>query len=396
MKTLTSGDLAPAPYNPRTISAQDDHELALSLKEFGDLAPVVFNVRTGRLIGGHQRNRHFGQDCKISKKAASDEFGTVALGHIQTPFGLFAYREVDWPEAKEMAANLAANNHGGEFVHAAVLDVLEVLAEAPEFNLELTGFTLPELEAWVEPAPKTPKTKKAGTHSEAEEPLINQGDVPDALFPSNNDHDIPTLLLEMQADFVDLPVKQWGTLPKTAKRKLQGGTWHFYTDDYKFNALWSCPQKLLNTQCPTAIEPNFSTSDQMPVAVGLYHIYRKRWLARYWQENGVRILVDLNVSPKLYDYALLGVPTGWRAYATRGYTDQIKSLEAEHALARNHAQSENIIFLVYGGRKQIRAWCQQNGAIWVPEHMSVQGHGGKDAQSPVLTENCREDLENGE
>lgn len=35
-------------------------------------------------------------------------------------------------------------------------------------------------------------------------------EVPDALFPTDNEWDIPTLFLPLQADFVDLPVRGWG------------------------------------------------------------------------------------------------------------------------------------------------------------------------------------------
>ncbi len=48
-------DLKPAPYNPRKISATALKGLRASLKRFGLVQPIVFNRRTGHVVGGHQR-----------------------------------------------------------------------------------------------------------------------------------------------------------------------------------------------------------------------------------------------------------------------------------------------------------------------------------------------------
>ena len=51
---------------------------------------------------------------------------------------------------------------------------------------------------------------------------------PDCLFPSSNELGIPDRLLSMQADYVDLPVKPWGSIARTRTHR---GTYHFYVDD---------------------------------------------------------------------------------------------------------------------------------------------------------------------
>ena len=51
-------DMQPADYNPRKDLQPGDPEwdkIQHSLKTFGMLEPVVFNKRTGRIVGGHQR-----------------------------------------------------------------------------------------------------------------------------------------------------------------------------------------------------------------------------------------------------------------------------------------------------------------------------------------------------
>jgi hypothetical protein len=47
--------LEPAPYNPREISSEASGRLSHSIGEFGLVEPIVWNERTGHVVGGHQR-----------------------------------------------------------------------------------------------------------------------------------------------------------------------------------------------------------------------------------------------------------------------------------------------------------------------------------------------------
>lgn len=187
--------------------------------------------------------------------------------------------------------------------------------------------------------------------------------VPDALFPSDNLYGIPRLSMEYQGDFVDLPVRGWGQI---ARRSSMRGTWHFYVEDNKFAALWKHPEALLKTGALTSVEPNYTVDDQMPLAVGLFKLYQKRWTARYWQEMGVRIFVDLYVSPKYYQYALLGVPKGWKAYATRACDNKIDQLIERAGLAMERAEG-SIKFLVYGTGAKVKELCGERDWIFVED-----------------------------
>ncbi len=131
-------DLKAAKYNPRKISEKKLDMLGKSMKEFGDLSGIIFNRRTGNLVGGHQRIKHLRPEWEVVKEDFEDDLGTVAKGYIKTPFGDWVYREVDWPEKKEKAANIAANKHGGEF-DLPMLD--GVLSDLKDIDLDLTGFS---------------------------------------------------------------------------------------------------------------------------------------------------------------------------------------------------------------------------------------------------------------
>ena len=72
--------MAPAEYNPRKDLQPGDHEwekIENSLETFGMVEPIVFNERSGRIVGGHQRAKilaHNGEEeVDVSIVDLSDE-----------------------------------------------------------------------------------------------------------------------------------------------------------------------------------------------------------------------------------------------------------------------------------------------------------------------------------
>jgi hypothetical protein len=181
---------------------------------------------------------------------------------------------------------------------------------------------------------------------------------------------IPYLDLRRQVTRLTPPVVPYGSVARTTEMK---GTFHFYISDQKFSRLCAMPERLLRSGCRAAFEANFSAGSKTPRIRALYDIYRKRALARFWQDCGLRIIVDLNVYPTFHDIALLGVPAGWRAYSTRCHKGWSESeIEVEHSLAVDHAGSESgLLFVVVGGGKAAKAMCKSRGWTHVPEHCHV-------------------------
>jgi len=138
MLTLTSlEDLKPAPYNPRRIDPSAAKGLESSLENFGDISGIVWNATSGHVVCGHQR--------LAALKAKHGDKLTLKRGQIVTPDGKsFSVHVVEWDDAKEKAANVAANNQhiAGEFT-SDVLSLLESLEDTlPEFadlRLDILG-----------------------------------------------------------------------------------------------------------------------------------------------------------------------------------------------------------------------------------------------------------------
>jgi hypothetical protein len=179
--------------------------------------------------------------------------------------------------------------------------------------------------------------------------------MPDLLFPSGNKWGVPDLQLmpERCAPAVQAPLVAWGSVSRTS----HAGTWAFYVDDYRFAALWGDPEAPLRTGASAMVEANYSVYDDSPVAVALWAIYRKRWLAALWQRAGALVWVDLCVSRQHSDLTLLGVPAGWQRFATAGFDLRAGDLDHELETAVRHSAGAPFTLLVYGGGAETRAWC---------------------------------------
>lgn len=117
-------DLKDAPKNPRTITEEALAGLKDSLYVFGDLSGFVWNEKTGNVVCGHQRKRAMTEllikltDIEWSKPYEVEVGSKVNRfksqeqdGWFRTAQGArFRVRRVNWPDAFEKAANVAAND----------------------------------------------------------------------------------------------------------------------------------------------------------------------------------------------------------------------------------------------------------------------------------------------
>jgi hypothetical protein len=132
-KTLK--DLRPAAYNPRVLSISASQGLEFSLKEFGDLSGLTFNVRTGNLVTGHQRQTKLPPDAPIvDYREARDDVGTIGYGFVEVGKRRYSLRFVDWDETREKAANITANNPAIQGGFNALLNELlqEIESSTPD------------------------------------------------------------------------------------------------------------------------------------------------------------------------------------------------------------------------------------------------------------------------
>jgi hypothetical protein len=116
--TINRNSLVNAPYNPRTIGEKAQKALRKSLKTHGLVETLIYNKRTGNLVGGHQR-----------------------LSQLDVLEGTHDYEltvaQIDVTEKQEKELNIALNNPNlqGEYDFEILKDLFK------DIDVENTGFT---------------------------------------------------------------------------------------------------------------------------------------------------------------------------------------------------------------------------------------------------------------
>lgn len=143
------------PENPRVITQKQREQLKKSIDNFGDLSGIVFNLRNGKLVGGHQRVASMGGLAGAVLHVTqtyqeSTGSGTVREGFVEFEGERFAYREVDWDDRTHDAAMISANQQGGEFDDMVLREIVKRLTEEQdEFDKDVLGFDDDQLAALV-------------------------------------------------------------------------------------------------------------------------------------------------------------------------------------------------------------------------------------------------------
>lgn len=188
--------LRPAPYNPRVQLQPGDPEydkLKRSLEVHGYVDPIIWNERTGHIVGGHQR------------------FAIMRDLGIET----FDVAVVNLCLEDEKALNIALNKIAGRWDEAKLAPLLTELQALPDFDVTLTGFDLPEIGAVLDHVrpPSADTLDFADLVQDQQPSIIQPGDVvelgPHHLMcgDSTNSQDLTHLLEARQVDllFTDPP-----------------------------------------------------------------------------------------------------------------------------------------------------------------------------------------------
>ena len=357
MQYISTRELVGLPNNPRTITQVDLNILCDSIRENGFYPhrPLAVEKQdwTDKLVvlDGNQR----------LKAARRLKMKTV-------PIVIYS----DLTDAERDDLILRGNINNGQWdVNLLQTDFSGVDFEAMGLNVEF-----PEPPAPPEPddgttdAPQDEGDPNEPTEEEeqdGEKFAFYQRMLGDYVYPSDNEWGIPVLLTDNQPVHVELPINPWGV---EGRYKKMMTCYHFYVDDYRFEALFRDPIALLMSGCKQIVEPNVSIHDNTPKPFALWQIYRKRFLARYFQECGVQVFADLNVSHRFAEFNRLGIPDGYNAFFTRGVTGWIPNLELNLEMAKRISGLDHPNLNVYGGGKDIEDWCHKNQLTYFGEFIS--------------------------
>ena len=258
-------DLLSAVYNPRKDLKPNDNEykkLKVSIEQFGYVEPVIWNKRTGVVVGGHQR-------LKVLKEQGFEEIECVV---------------VDLPEEKEKALNVALNKISGEWDSDKLTELFKDL-ELKDVDLTVTGFDDYEIESLLE-----------------DEDFGYFGDARERTYDSYrlNDYDETRV-----AGYYDFPMlKPCHYVPddligfnyvKSVKEAPENCGVHFFLDDYQFERIWNDPienfGRLKRFSC--VLTPDFSLYLDMPMSMKIWNVYRSRLIGQMMQDAGAKVIPTL-------------------------------------------------------------------------------------------------------
>jgi len=120
---INVAELNAAPYNPRVSlepGMPEWEKLKNSIEQFGNVEPIVWNKRTGNVVGGHQR-------LAVLK----------SMGYENVPCSV-----VDLPETDEKLLNVALNKIKGQWDYEKLEEILS------DFDYEVataSGFSAEEI-----------------------------------------------------------------------------------------------------------------------------------------------------------------------------------------------------------------------------------------------------------
>ena len=159
IEKIHTGKLNAAKYNPRKDLKPGDIEyekLKQSIQTFGYVEPVLWNKRTGNIIGGHQR-------FKVLVELGYTEIDCVVL---------------DMNLTDEKALNIALNKVSGDWDKDKLMLLIADL-QGSDFDVSLTGFDSIELNALFKDSLKEDiKEDDFDVDAELKKPALSkQGDV---------------------------------------------------------------------------------------------------------------------------------------------------------------------------------------------------------------------------
>lgn len=144
IRRIPVGKVNPAPYNPRKKLSPGDpawERLRESMENFGCVEPLVWNERTGHLVGGHQRF------SVLTADGATEVDVSV----------------VDLDPEREKVLNVALNKVSGEWDQEALARLFADLESAEaEIDIALTGFDTEEIDGLLA------EIEEAGAEGEAQ------------------------------------------------------------------------------------------------------------------------------------------------------------------------------------------------------------------------------------
>lgn len=332
MRQVPVDDLS---YYPGNARRGDIETVAESLSYHGQFKPIVVQKSTGYVLAGNH-----------TLQAARDVLGWETIAAV--------FVDVDDQQAAKIVLVDNASSDKGTYDYNALMDIISTVNDPigtgytqdiiDNMNALLDGITSGD--GIYDNGGAVPKDALGrSSFGEDDDPIDVDGfdDLPsilsgvsslkaDAVFMSNDWWGMPDLLEEMLFPRIDGYVDTWSGPTSSADDgtsmfmytygtdSTKGMPWdrtilNFYTSDSRFENWWADPAKytakMLNAGVAGAVSHDFSILAGLPRLLHLFNVYRSRWLSRYMQEAGIKIIPSITFADiSTLDFSLAGIPVG--------------------------------------------------------------------------------------
>ena len=187
-----------------------------------------------------------------------------------------------------------------------------------------------------------------------------------AIYDGVGDYDIPEII--GMKDF-DIPKFKQFNYCLSGKVSASDGV-SFFLDDYQFERVWNKPEKYVDVlkKYKVVLSPDFSLFLDFPKSIQIFNHYRKHWVAKYWQDNGIKVIPTIAWSDEeSFEWCFDGEPTHsivavstlgcWsnaesKKAFMKGYEKMIEVLQPSKILIFCHSpikelEADNVVFIQY-------------------------------------------------
>ena len=323
-ETLEAVDPATLGDNPRNWKTHPPSQLDAALaaiKRVGWVLPLLYNLTTSRLIDGHGRKAKAVSAglavVPVAKGRWTEEEENFLLHSLDSIGSMYL---INPERLKSLSALVSRQTQAvstltGE--HKKALDKLTGgmtgLARAIEDNRRDRS---PLSLATLSPREKRIPVDEEEEDSVDSEPAIEET-VPldDVHFPGDPTWEIPELDSKLLCLPSQVPRRVYDRSPESVSNSswycltaqawperqasdIRGGTLGLFCDDYQMMGFYDNPgpyiDDLKSWDFDIYCQPDFSTYDEWPFPLKFWMFYKSRWVARYWQAHGLRILPVLH------------------------------------------------------------------------------------------------------
>ena len=255
---ININELKPYSKNAKKHPKKQIKLIKNSIESFGMCDPIAINNEK-IIIEGHGR-------LEALKQLGYDEVPCIRLDHLTD----------EERRAYTLAHNkVAESDWDFDLLNEEIDDILS-------FDMEDFGFEFVDEEK-----------NKRDTQNKVEGILnLNK-----ATFPGVGKYDIPQLAPVYENEIGE--IKEWiGFNYVLSDKEPEGKAVHFFIDDYQFQRVFNNPDKYIKKlqQYECVLSPDFSPYGDMPHVTQIFNHYRKHWCARYFQENGIKVIPTIRCS----------------------------------------------------------------------------------------------------